>query len=434
MFYFRLGPSGSTWGTSAWMLVASLSIAPAMLYAQESVALDLGTAVTLAVERSQSLNATQASARAAHEMAVVAGQRPDPVLRLSLDNLPVNGPQRGSTTADFMTMRSIGVVQTLPNEAKRRSRARRFEQQAMYILAQQALQASEVRRAAAEAWFERRAAEQRIAILERQIAQVRLQVLATQAAVRSGRVSLSEALMTKDALVSLEQAHVLATTELSSAALTLARWTGLGPKLPLAPPPNLSVSALDRLESDSVLEQHPALAVWNARVLVAKADADLSHQERTPDFSVELMFSQRGPGYSDMVSVGVSVPLALHRAHRQDRELAARLAEVQALDAEWQEARRTTQLELAIWHRTWKTALEQLEMIDRQRVPLAAQRGEAALAAYRSGTSPLTAVLEARQAQLVLAVERIETERRAARAWAALEFLLPTESTTRVAR
>ena len=74
--------------------------------------LSLSAAMSAALARSRSLDASTAAARGAREMAVAAAQRPDPVLRLSLDNLPVDGPERFSTTRDFMTMRSIALMQT----------------------------------------------------------------------------------------------------------------------------------------------------------------------------------------------------------------------------------------------------------------------------------------------------------------------------------
>jgi hypothetical protein len=43
--------------------------------------------------------AQDATASAARDMAVAAGQRPDPVLKLGINNLPVNGPDRFSRRA-----------------------------------------------------------------------------------------------------------------------------------------------------------------------------------------------------------------------------------------------------------------------------------------------------------------------------------------------
>mgnify|MGYP002388815669 FL=1 len=161
---------------------------------------------------------------------------------------------------------------------------------------------------------------------------------------------------------------------------------------------------------------------------VARAVAAVAREERDPDWGVELMLSQRGSAYSDMLSVAVSIPLTSNRGRRQDRELAASLAQADAMEAEWQEAQRSRRQQIATWQQDGLAALAQRELIDRERLPLARQRVDLALAAYRSGAAPLSAVLEARQTRLVLALERIEMELSVARPWAALEALSATKA------
>jgi outer membrane protein TolC len=58
-------------------------------------------------------------------------------------------------------------------------------------------------------------------------------------------------------------------------------------------------------------------------------------------------------------------------------------------------------------------------------LPLAAQRSDAALAAYRGGTGTLAAVLDARRGELDARLTLIQQEQAAARAWAWLQFVIP---------
>src|SRR5207253_1026208 len=89
-----------------------IAAACALALAQPAfAALDFDLALALAQQRSRQLPAQDAAARSAREMAVAAGQLPDPVLKAGINNLPVNGADRFSVTNDFMTMRSIGVMQ-----------------------------------------------------------------------------------------------------------------------------------------------------------------------------------------------------------------------------------------------------------------------------------------------------------------------------------
>ena len=64
-----------------------------------------------------------------------------------------------------------------------------------------------------------------------------------------------------------------------------------------------------------------------------------------PDVTVGLVYSQRGPAYSNMVSLNFSIPLQWDRENRQDRELAANLALVEQLRSEREEATRDVVVE-----------------------------------------------------------------------------------------
>lgn len=139
------------------------------------------------------------------------------------------------------------------------------------------------------------------------------------------------------------------------------------------------------------------------------------------------MFSQRGSRYSNMVSIGVSLPLPWDRPQRQDRELAARLAQADALSAEREELARERRQAVASWSESLQAGLAQLALIDDQRMPLAAQRIDAALASFGSGQAPLAAVLDARRGALALQLERIELALQTARLWVRLAYLVPQE-------
>src|SRR4029079_17672321 len=83
--------------------------------------LTLDRALELARARSQAVVAQDSAAAAARELAVAAGQLPDPPLTVGINSLPVTGPDRFSLTDDFMTMRSIGVMQEFTREGKRKA-------------------------------------------------------------------------------------------------------------------------------------------------------------------------------------------------------------------------------------------------------------------------------------------------------------------------
>ena len=393
--------------------------------------LELSTAVQAALSRSQALSAQDAAVRSAREAAVAAGQRPDPVLRLSLENLPIEGEDRFSTTRDFMTSKSVSLMQALPSHAKRQSRTQRFETEADVARATRVQRAANVQRDTALAWLERQAQEKRVALLRAQLAESRLLAQAAEASVRSGQPDGAGAqpadwLNARDVVALAEQALLGAEADLKNARQTLSRWTGTPADQPLAAAPEGAPQEPTHTDMAVRQQQHPDLAVLRANESAAEADAELARQERQPDWSVELMFSQRRPRYANMVSLAVSVPLQWDRTQRQDRELAARLARVDEWRAEREERARETLAETARWQVAWRAGLAQLALLDQERLPLARQRVQLALAAYRGGSARLADVLAERRAALALEMERIDLQLTTARLWAQLEYLLPS--------
>ena len=73
----------------------------------------------------------------------------------------------------------------------------------------------------------------------------------------------------------------------------------------------------------------------------------------------------------------------------------------------------------------WESAHAQARRTQDQLLPLVVQRREAALAAYRGGTGPLTSVLDARRALLDAELALIAQQQAAAKAWVWLNFTVP---------
>src|SRR5215218_8624249 len=105
--------------------------AAAMLPAHAGAApLSLEQALELAAQRSQAARAARAGASGAAEAARAAGQLPDPMLSVGVDNLPVTGPDRLRTTADSMTMKRVGISQEWVSPDKRALRQAAAQAQA----------------------------------------------------------------------------------------------------------------------------------------------------------------------------------------------------------------------------------------------------------------------------------------------------------------
>jgi len=410
----RLAPSLVLW--------LALGAAPAS--AQTSLSLE--GAVAEAAARSRLVSAIESQAQAAREMAAAAGQLPDPVLKLGLNNLPIDGPDRYSVTRDFMTMRSVGVMQELTRADKRSARARRAEREVELAKVNRQATIADLRRDAATAWLDCSHLESMRELLQAQIAQAELQVQAAETLYRSGKGSQAEVFaargsveQVRDDLAKVERQVAVATTQ-------LGRWVGEGARLPLAERPALTLPAWTEGALAEHLTQHPQIAAAAQQEAIADSDAAVARAARSSDWSVELMYSQRGPAYSNMVSINLSVPLQWDQKNRQDRELAARLAGIDEARARREELQRAHEAEVRAMLQEWRSHEDRLRRYDASLLPLATQRSEAALVAYRSGTGPLPAVLDARRSEVDVRMERLRIEMDKARVWAQLNYLLPS--------
>jgi outer membrane protein TolC len=137
-----------------------------------------------------------------------------------------------------------------------------------------------------------------------------------------------------------------------------------------------------------------------------------------------VSFGQREPNFSNMVTVMLGIDLPLWKAQRQDRDVAARARQLDQARANREDARRMHEAEVRGLVADWSYAGERVRRFDRTTLPLARERSDLALAAYRGGRGDLAAVLESRRAETDLRLARLAAELERARAWARLNFLL----------
>jgi outer membrane protein TolC len=387
--------------------------------------LTLGEAQSIAVARSRQVAARGFAADAAREMAVAAGELPDPMLKLGIQNLPADGPDRFSIGADFMTMRQVGVAQEWTRKEKRELRARHSALEADKALAERTLAVANVERDTALAWVDRHYAGALRKVLDEQAAEARLQIEAAGSAYRAGRGSQSDTFAARSALAILEDRASDIDRRIRSAKLALARWVGAEAERPLAGEPPIDALPLKEHQLAAHIERHPDIEMLAKQEEIAANEVKQAVAAKKPDWSVELMYSVRGSAFSNMVSLGVSVPLQWDRPHRQDREVAAKLAIEEQARAEREDALRMHAAEIGSMIREWESGRERLARYANEILPLSRARAQATVAAYRGAKGTLADVLAARRDELDTRMGALQLEWDNARLWAQLAFLIP---------
>jgi outer membrane protein TolC len=349
-------------------------------------------------------------------------------LKAGINNLPIDGTDAYSLTNDFMTMRSVGLSRELTRHDKRDARAARYEREADVAVAARTVALSDLQRDTAMAWLERYYRDRVRDVLIRQRDQAALQIEAADLAYRSGRGSQSDLFAARASVAEIDDRLAQATRDSEIAVTRLARWIGAEARRPLAQPPPLANVPLRDADLDGELAHHPEIALMLKREEVARADVDIARAAKRSDWTVEVTYGQRGPAFSNMMSLNVSKPLQWRQSQRQDREVAARLATTDKMRAEREEETRSHVADARALLQGWRANRQRLERYTSELLPLASERTAAATTAYRGGTGTLGAVLDARIAETDARIRYFELERETANLWAELNYLVPVAS------
>lgn len=406
------------------LLFVAVALGVATAGAQE---LSLEEALRQADAHSPRLVAQRHAVAAAEQQTTRAGELPDPRFKLGLENLPVTGPDRFRYGVDSMTAGVVGLAQEFPNAAKREARTLRAERlrevEGAGLLASRAALHREV----AAAWLEVHFAGLARQALERLAQRIAAQSEAAPSAIARGRQTPTEALMLRQAREDVNDRLIEQERALAKGRIALGALIGEHAKRPLATPPDTAALPQPADLLLGKLAEQPQLRVLERREALARAEVDMARSERRTDWMLEVEYGQRRPYFDNMLSVMVSFPLSLRRGERQDRDIAARLAEVEQTRAMQEEARRTREAEVRSWIADFDTAARRVGRYEQVLLPLARERSAAAQAAYRGGRGELGAVLEAERsiAETELGLVQAVIER--AKAWASLAFLLGPE-------
>ena len=387
--------------------------------------LSLADAQAAALRAAPSLLAQAAAVKAARATALSAGQLPDPKLIAAVENVPIEGEEKFSLTRDFMTMRKVGVMQDVPRAEKRRLREQRAEAEVRREEAMLAVGEVNLRREVALAWVEAWSAQQRITLLGNLDREARLAQLTADAALAGGKESAAAPFSARLATEQLADRLIEARRLAARGREQMARWIGRDAERPLGPPPDFTRLSHDQDVVLRDLEVHPHLALYGPLEEIADTDVRLAEAAKRPDWSLEVAYAQRGPTYSNMVTIGVRVDLPIFEARRQAPAIESRLAAAQQVRAQAEDARRGHLAEVRVLLTDWRAAQERARRIETVQIPLATARIDALLAAYRGGNSDLGPVLESRRMEIDIRLAQLDAIVEMARAWAQVNFLLP---------
>lgn len=408
------------------LLIATLCLGG---QAYSAPSLSLEDAMRAAMADSPMLESRRSMEKAAGEDAGRTDAFPDPRLSLAIDDLPVARRTAGGMGDAMPTTYRIGVMQDLPSARKRQARRQAALARAGGARLETEAGRLAVARAAAVAWIERWQADQALELLvELEEESARVVVLA-EARLQSGLDTAAEALAAHAAQVSLDNRLTEARAAQAAAHAGLARWLGEAATARELPWPDFDRLPVGPRRLVERLEQQADLQAWAQRETEAAAALDLARLQRRPDWRMGISYGVRDAGFPDVLMLEVGIDLPVAPRNRQDRDVAARRHELEAVRAEREDARRTRRALLEQTLATWRSKREQAARFRDTLLPLARDRSAVTLAAYGGGAS-LQPWLEARRDEIEQRLAHLATVADQGRAWALLATLLDEGSSS----
>jgi len=353
----------------------------------------------LALNNDYTLQAIDARSRSMSEMAVAAQRLPDPKLRLGFANLPTDS---FNLDQEPMTQAVIGVQQAFPRGQTRSLNSERLTE----AVERQAAEAEDRRHMILLAVRE----EYTRIFLQREKQQILQQSLAvftdlaeiTRDYYATGRAHQQDVVQAQLELSKVEERLVGIQQHEEQARARLAERIGAEayrdfetgwPQIARPSSTTLIIAGL---------AEHPKLRAWQHEIAKSRTSEEIARQAYKPGFAVDLAYGARsgqntnGTNRSDMLSVFVTMDIPLFTRNRQDRLLAASIADTSATEFVRDDVYRSMKARVEEHAATLAREQERLELYEEYLLPQAAFNAETAFEDYQDAVDDLTNVMRAR--------------------------------------
>lgn len=336
---------------------------------------------------------------------------PDPMLMVGIENLPLAAasaaPPSGHGSVvepeadDMMTMKMLGVAQTLPFPGKLAPRRRAAEQNVMAAQAQLDAARNRVVREIREAYYEL-AYLDRALVLAREAHRLSESVAGAaqaryvagtgeQRAVLDARVAAARF---AEQVIQLEAQRRAQQAVLARALAEPVGPSDIAPVLPewIAHAANWPLPAAAQLQERAV-RSNPELRARSAEIAALIEQSAAARKEYLPDFEVSIRYGQRNDR-ADMISASVGIPIPIHKSRKQDQLARAGEADVAAARAELLDESNRVRAEVAALHADLERIRAQVALFSGSIIPQAEAAVASARASQMTGRTELFLVLQ----------------------------------------
>ena len=361
--------------------------------------LTIEEASLLALKDDYTLQAISARTESLSELSIANGSLPDPKLKLGFANVPTD---TFNLDQDPMTQAVIGVQQIFPrgqtrslnsarlNESVARNEAEALNRQYLILLA--------VREEYARIFLhrERQNILQQSLVVFMDLAEITRDYFATgrahQQDVIQAQLELSRV---QERLIGMQQQEEQARARLAE-RIGADAFRELDPDWPKINQPSGTEQIID------ALIEHPRVRAWQHEIVKSRTSEEIARQAYKPGFAVDFAYGARsgqntnGTNRSDLVSVFVTMDIPLFTKNRQDRVLAASIADTSAVEYVRDDVYRSMKARVEEHAATLSRERERLGLYEEYLLPQAAYNAETAFEDYQDAMGDLTNLMRAR--------------------------------------
>ena len=395
------------------------AIVSSTAFAQSTIPLTLIEVEDLALANEPGQASLIERSAALKERSIVAEQLPDPMLRIGLNNYPL---ESGSFSTEGMTNAMVGVRQEFPPGKTRAISARQLQTMSAELAQNADARGRDVLAAARSGWLESYYWDRAHALVSESRPFFDDLATITRSWYAVGRKNQQDLLRAELELSRLDDRLIEIERRRATSRAALGEWIGNNADRPIAVrlPEWNRVPPLAALHSN--LLQHPVMKAADAQIDARDAGVDLADQRSKPGWALEAGYSYRegllpdGQPRSDMISVNVTVGLPFFRKKSVDSTLSAALHERSAAQESKQQVLRRLTSQLNAEYARWQDLTRRMSLYEDQILGQTEDQARAALVAYQSDSGDFADVmrgyiddLNARLDHIRLQVERAQS-------------------------
>jgi outer membrane protein TolC len=380
----------------------------------------------LALESDPGVQAVEANKLALEEKSVAADQLPDPLLKMGLVSLPTDTFNLGQ---EPMTQVQVGVVQKFP-----RGKSRALSSTQTFLKSEGL---DEVARDK-ELQIKLAVREQFLEVLKQQeLARINAEAIAafsdvadiTEGYYATGLVQQQDVLQASVELAKVEDRATRIAQAEEQARTRLATWIGDAAYSDLAPSWPQFATSLSPVATIDILLDHPRIRALQKNISAAETGVELAKQRHKPEFALDLTYGGRGgtnpdgSSRTDLLTFMVVMDIPLFTKNRQDRVVAAQVAESSAVTYMRDDILRRMQSEMEFHKATYDKQRERIDRFENTLLPEAEFSSAASLEAYQSSIEDLTTVLRTRITEFDLQLEHARLQAEVLKTQARLQYL-----------